>query len=197
MRGPGVPGFTLVELLLALGIVAAVLVILFGGLRVGLGAWQRGEERTTTLDHARSVLALLERALDGASPYRFTPEGRQQAQILFEGAPDRLTFATFSPPFPTPTHAAFTAVSLSGDGGALAVRQQVLPNWIVPDRFEPALVDAQTRAVRFRYLGQEPEAWQDEWDMSKEDGLPRAVEITLAGRDGARSLVVPIRATTP
>ena len=45
-----------------------------------------------------------------------------------------------------------------------------------------------------------PDAWQDEWDMSREDALPRAVEITLLGRGGAapeRVLTVPLRAALP
>jgi len=192
-----VRGFTLLELMLALGIVAVVVVVLLGGLRVGLGAWQRAEAHSMALDHTRSALALVEHALDGAFPYRVTPEGKQQPQILFEGAPDRLTFATFSPPFPTGSPAAFTAVILSGDMGGLTVRQQVLPNWIVPERLEPVLVDAATSTVRFRYLPVEGEVWQDEWDMSTEDGLPRAVEVTLAGRGGTRSLLAAIRSTVP
>jgi prepilin-type N-terminal cleavage/methylation domain-containing protein len=63
-----VRGFTLIEMVLALGIAAAVLVIVFGGLRAGLGAWSRGEARAARIDHARGVLVLLERALDGAVP---------------------------------------------------------------------------------------------------------------------------------
>jgi general secretion pathway protein J len=202
VRGRGARGFTLVELVLALGIAAAVLVITFGGLRVGLAAWTKGEERTAQLDHARSVVILLERALDGAFPYRFTPEERQQPRILFDGRPDRLTFATLSPPFPAPAPIAFTAVSFSSEGAGLTLRQQVLPDRIALDRLAPILVDPETRAVRFRYLGEEPGAWQDEWDMSQEETVPRAVEITLMTRAGARggaqqTLTVPLRATAP
>jgi hypothetical protein len=62
-------------------------------------------------------------------------------------------------------------------------------------------VDPETIAVRFRYLGKNPEAWQAQWDMTQEETLPRAVEITLAGRQGgataAAALVVPIRAVVP
>jgi general secretion pathway protein J len=194
-------GFTLLELLLALGIVAAMLVIVFGGLRIGLGAWQRGEERTAKLDHTRSLAVLLERALDGAFPYRIAAEGEQEGRILFEGLPDRLTFVTLSPPFPTRAPAAFTAVSLSADAARLALRQQIMPNPVVPDRLRPLLVDARTSGLRFRYLGREPEAWQDAWDAVKDEGLPRAVEITLVTGAGPRgvpqTLTVPIRATAP
>jgi len=200
-RGALRGGFTLVELILALGIAASVLVIAFAGLRVGLAAWNKGEEHAVRLDYARSVVVLLERALDGAFPYRFTPE-EQPAGILFDGRPDRVTFATLSPPFPAPAPIAFTAVSFSSEATGLALRQQVLPNRIVLDRLAPILVDPETTAVRFRYLGEEPGAWQVEWDMSKEETLPRAVEITLVTGTGARSssqpaLLVPIRATAP
>lgn len=194
-------GFTLLELLLALGIVALLLVIVSGGLRVGLTAWQRGEERTATLDRARSLVVLLEHALAGAFPYRVTTETEQEPRILFDGRPDRLTFATLSPPLPGGPTTAFSAVSLTADGGGFALRQQVLPNRIVLDRLDPMLVDAQTTAVRFRYLGQEPEAWQEAWDITKEETLPRAVEITLVTGLGARSaqqtLTVPIQVNQP
>ncbi len=194
-------GFTLLELLLALGIVALLLVIVSGGLRVGLIAWQRGEERTAKLDRARGLVVLLEHALAGAFPYRVTTETEQELRILFEGRPDRLTFATLSPPLPMGPTTAFSAVRLTVDEGGLALRQQVLPNRIVLDRLDPMLVDAHTTAVRFRYLGLEPESWQDAWDITKEEALPRAVEITLVTGVGARSaqqiLTVPIQVTRP
>lgn len=194
-------GFTLLELLLALGIVAVLVVIVSGGLRIGLTAWQRGEERTAKLDRARSLVVLLEHALAGTYPYRVTLETQQEVRILFDGRPDRLTFATLSPPLPSGPTTAFCAVSLAADGGRFALRQQALPNQLVLDRMDPMLVDTQTTAVRFRYLGQDPEAWQDAWDITKEDTLPRAVEITLVSGIGARStrqtVTVPIPVNQP
>jgi len=194
-------GFTLLELLLALGIVALLLVIVSGGLRVGLTAWQRGEERTAKLDRARSLVVLLEHGLAGAFPYRVTTETEPEPRILFDGRPDRLTFATLSPPLPMGPTTAFSAVRLSADDGGLALRQQVLPNRVVLDRLDPMLVDTHTTAVRFRYLGLDPESWQETWDITKEETLPRAVEITLVSGAGARAtqqtLTVPIQVNQP
>jgi len=198
VRGRGVHGFTLLELLLALGIAGAVLLVTFGGLRVGLAAWQKGEARAAQLDHARGVGILLERALDGAFPYRFTPEQAQEPRVLFDGRADRLTFATLSPPFPAATPIAFTAVSVSSEGAGLTLRQQVLPNRLALEQLAPTLVDPATRAVRFRYLGEEPGAWQDAWDMRQEETLPRAVEVTLVtGNAAPQVLSLPIRAAMP
>jgi general secretion pathway protein J len=192
-------GFTLIEVVLALSIAAAVLVIVFGGLRVGLAAWGQGEARAARLDHARGVLVLLERALDGAFPYRFVPAEQREPRILFDGRPDRITFATLAPPFPGAAAIAFTAISLSSEETGLALRQQVLPNRLALDRLPPVLVDGEAAAVRFRYLGEAPGAWQEEWDMDREETIPRAVEITLVGRGGpggapAQVLTVPVRA---
>ena len=192
-------GFTLVEVVLALSIAAAVLVIVLGGLRVGLAAWSKGEARAARLDHARGVLVLLERALASAFPYRFVSEEQREPRILFEGRPDQVTFATLAPPFPAAA-VAFTAVNLSSEVAGLTLRQQILPNPLALDRVGPVLVDPETAGVRFRYLGGEPGAWHDEWDMSREEAIPRAVEITLvsrAGGGGPQVLTVPVRAAMP
>lgn len=195
-------GFTLLELLLALSIVAALLVIMFGGLRVGLAAWRRGEERAAVLEHGRSLAQLLERALAGTFPYLAALNASEEVRILFDGQPDRLTFVTVSPPVPAPVPVAFTAVSLSREAQGFALREQVMPNRGPLDRVAPVLVDPAVIAVRFRYLSDGPEGWQEQWDMAKEDALHRAVEITLATAAGRRAveqppLTVPIRATAP
>ncbi|HEY7251589.1 MAG TPA: prepilin-type N-terminal cleavage/methylation domain-containing protein [Methylomirabilota bacterium] len=194
-------GFTLIEVLLALSIVAALMVIVSGGLRIGLGAWQRGEARTAKLDRDRSLIVLLEGALAGAFPYRVTPDDAEQPRLLFDGRTDRLTFATLSPPLPTATPASFSVVSLGAEAAGLTLRQQILPSPLPLDRLEPMLVDARTSAMRFRYLGEEPESWADVWDLTKEDSLPRAVEITLVTATGPRStrqvFTVPIQAAGP
>ncbi|HEY7206159.1 MAG TPA: prepilin-type N-terminal cleavage/methylation domain-containing protein [Methylomirabilota bacterium] len=194
-------GFTLLELMLALSIVAVLMVIVSGGLRIGLTAWQRGEERTAKLDRDRSLLVLLEGALAGAFPYRVTPGEAEEPRLLFDGQPDRLTFATLSPPLPTAVPAAFSVVSLAADPAGLTLRQQILPSPVPLDRVEPILVDARTRGLRFRYLGPEPDSWEDVWDLTREDSLPRAVEITVVSTVGRRStsqtITVPIPASGP
>ena len=195
-------GFTLVEILLALSIGAALLVVMFGGVRVGLAAWGRGEARAMALEHSRSLAQVLGGAVAGTYPYRASPVEGAPVSIIFDGQPDRFTFVTVSPSIPAPVPIAFTAVSVSRDDQGLAVRQLALPNFESLDRVAPVLVDSTVIAVRFRYLGEDPEAWKDRWDMTKEDSLPRAVEILLATAVGSRTveqppLIVPIRTLTP
>jgi len=199
---PRSSGFTLIELLLALAILAAVLAIVLGGLRVGLAAWTRGEERTARLDRVRGMALLVEGALEGAFPYRVAPEEQREARILFEGRPDRLVFVTLSPPFPAEAPIAFTAVAFSHDETGLALRQQPLPNRLALDALAPLLVDRETSALRLRYLSEQPGSWQEEWSMTRERTLPRAVEVTLVSRTGGSrtaemAFTVPVRAGGP
>lgn len=201
MTRPRDGGFTLIEMLMALSIGAALLVVLFGGVRAGLAAWGRGEARAVALEHSRSLAQMLGRAVAGAYPYR-DGTARGRGGIVFDGQPDGMTFVTASPPIPAAIPIAFTAMRVSRDAGGLAVRQLALPSLERLDRLAPVLVDSTVVAMRVRYLGEEADAWTDRWDMSKEDGLPRAVEIQLTTTVGRRvveepPLVVPIRVLTP
>ena len=176
-------GFTLVEVVIALTIVATLLVVMFGGLRVGLSAWQRGDERAEVLDRARSLTQIVTRTLGAAHPYLTSPQGGKPGLLLFEGAKDRVAFVTSVPPFPTAAPIAFTAVTLSQEAepvAGLAMREKPLPNEEPFDRgLQPTLVDGTVSNVLFRYLRESDGEWTESWDAVEEKALPLAVEITL------------------
>ena len=206
MRRRAERGFTLLELVLALSIVAVMLTILFGGLRVGLRAWQRGEERAETLEHARSMNQLIEQTLAGTYPFQGRIDQSTQARVLFQGEAEKASFVTMSPPLPLPAAVAFTAVTLSMEAGAsfgLAIREKALPNFDPFETVRPSLVDPTVTGIRFRYL-RDPDGgtWEDTWDGVHERGLPRAVEVTLTTMINGRvqeqaPITVPVRVTTP
>jgi prepilin-type N-terminal cleavage/methylation domain-containing protein len=178
-------GFTLLELLLALSIVATLLAITFGGLRVGLAAWRQGEDRAEAQQHARSLVEVLRRSLAATHPYQVPPPGGGGGQptVLFEGDPERLSFVTTAPPFPMTVPIAFTAVTFALEGSeaaGLAVRQKPLPNTDPFERLAPVLLDASVTAMTFRYLRDVPGSWEERWDTVAEQRLPRAVQVTIA-----------------
>ncbi|HEV8437048.1 MAG TPA: prepilin-type N-terminal cleavage/methylation domain-containing protein [Methylomirabilota bacterium] len=202
----GERGFTLIELVLALSIVAVMLTMLFGGLRVGLRAWQRGEERAGTLEHARSMSYLLEQAFGGAYAYQGQTDQNSRPKILFKGEAEKVSFVTVSAPLPLPTALAFTAVTFSMESGVspgLAIREKAVPNFDPFEEVVPLVVDPTITAVRFRYLRDaDSGSWEDTWDAAEERAMPRAVEITLTAIINGRvqeqpAILIPVRVTTP
>ena len=206
MRSRGARGFTLIELVLALTIVALMVTMLFAGLRVGLRAWQRGEARAVSLQHGRSVTQILDETLGGIAPYTGLPDQTTQSPVLyFKGEPDNIAFVTMAPPMPFPTPIPFVAITLSIDGGqspGLAIRQKALPNFAPFESVAPILVDPVITGVKFRYL-RDGDSWEESWDAVAERTLPQAVEVTLATTIDGRPqppmapIVVPIRMNAP
>ena len=125
-------GFTLVELIIALAIVGALLVVAFGGLRVAVAAWQRGDERVEVQQHTRSLTLTLARAVSASYPYAAPARAGERAVILFKGTQTRLEFVTQASPFPASVPVAFTAVVIEltsdRDEPKLVIRQRILPN---------------------------------------------------------------------
>ena len=205
MRRRPAPGFTLVELVLALSILAIMMTILFGGLRLGLQAWQRVEARAAVLQHARSMTQILEEALGGICGYAGLAErGTAIPVIFFKGESERVSFVTVSPPISPPAAIPFVAVTLSIDAGSaagLAIREKALPNFDPFERVTPSVVDPTITAIRFRYL-RDAGSWEDSWDAVEESALPRAVEVTLTAMIDGRArestpITVPIRVNAP
>jgi prepilin-type N-terminal cleavage/methylation domain-containing protein len=201
MRRRGPAGFTLIELVLALSIVAIMVTMLFGGLRVGLRAWQRGEERAAVLQRSRSMSQILEDALSGTSWYMaLLEQGAVTPVLLFKGETDRVYFVTGSPPIPLGASIPFVAVTMSvesGDTPGLTIREKALPNFDPFEAVAPSVVDPTVSAVRFRYL-RDAGSWEDTWDGGEERALPRGIEVTLTETVNGRveelpPIVVPFR----
>jgi general secretion pathway protein J len=198
-------GFTLVEVVLALSLVAALLAIAFAGLRVGLGAWRQGEERAQQHQHTRGLTQLLVSAVEGTYVYQAAATSAEPAQLLFDGDTERLAFATAAPPLAGPTPITFTAVVISQEVGPpprLVLWQKALPNHKPFDGMTAVLVDGAITALRFRYLRLDGHIWEDSWDATKEKALPQAVEITVTTDWNGRRLeqpplTVPLPVTMP
>ncbi|MBI2217624.1 MAG: prepilin-type N-terminal cleavage/methylation domain-containing protein [Candidatus Rokubacteria bacterium] len=186
---PGERGFTLLELIIALAIVAALLAVAFGGLRVALAAWRQGEERAEVHQHARGVALALARALGGAYPYAGTRGEAPELEILFGGEVGRVELVTQSPPFAASVPIAFTAMVVELDEGeqrGLVIRQRALPNRNPFTDATVVLRDPSVTSLAIAYLD-ESGSWRDEWDVENEKEMPRALRVTLGTEIGGRT----------
>jgi general secretion pathway protein J len=202
-------GFTLVELLIALAIVAALLAVAFGGLRVALASWRKGEDRTEAHQRIRGLVSVLAHAVEGAHPYRGARGEAPESVLLFHGTPTSVEFVTRSAPYPFALPIAFTAVVIGVDQGetpGLVIKQRPLPNRHPFTEAVARLTDPSVSAVIFRYLDANG-TWRDTWDVDTgepdtQQAIPRAIEISLTatisrGPEKLPPFMVAVRTSQP
>ena len=88
-------GFTLLEVLVAVVIMAVIMTTAFGALRLGGRSWEAGVSRASDNERFRAVADLLRRQVHQVIPMSW-PEDKKK-RIAFEGAPNRLRFVAPAP----------------------------------------------------------------------------------------------------
>ena len=88
-------GFTLLELLIAMTLLGMILVLLFGGLRLGVRSWDASQKQVDSLNTVRSLENFLRRELSLAYPYLWkNVPGRR---VAFLGERNKLSFVAQLP----------------------------------------------------------------------------------------------------
>ena len=194
-------GFTLLELMLAMGLSALLLGMLSAGVYAVVNDWRKDTSvLDVTIDKAL-VMLQLERALLAAFPHSYVDKERLAGFIYFKGTEDGLSFVSAVSPQLQPGLTAWRLQSDRRRGLELTLTPAFGDN---PDaRFEsltprPLLPDY---VAEFRYLLQrnpEEKEWLDSWDGEALQSLPIAVHIVLRPLDATSGnevleLVAPIR----
>lgn len=174
-------GFTLIEVLLAVSILAVVVVLATTALRVGLRAWEAGQRRVDRQQESRALVELVSDTLAGAFPYFGRLGQNPDRVVLFEGDPDEVRFVTSAPPLALDTPIApFHAVVLGRKGeNALRLIERLVPT---DEPFAPGPERVLSRSITHFSLAYRDEsgAWQEKWDGREAGGLPTAIRFELA-----------------
>jgi general secretion pathway protein J len=190
MSGRARAGFTMIELLIALSIVGVLLAIAFGGLRMGVVAWTRGEDRAEVQQHERGLSQILVRTIGSVYLYQGPLGDEPDKHRLFKGSERRVEFVSQTPAFPGTVRAAFTAVVIAleddAQGRALVVRQRVLPNREPFTKATEVLRDPTIQRLELGYLDPETGSWTESWDADDTKKLPVAIRIRLSTMRGDR-----------
>ena len=189
---------TLLEVLLAITILAVIVVVLVASLRVGVQAWEAGERRAAAQQEVRAIVELLTEALSAAYPYRGPSGDGAERVVLFEGEGEEVHFVTTAPPLLLDAPAApFHAVTLRRtDDDQLRLVERLVPT-DEPFGDRPSVVLSRTvSALKLEYRDDQG-AWQPRWEK-RNNAVPTAVRVELtihqAGQAAGRSaaFVVPL-----
>ena len=173
-------GFTLVEIILSLGLTALLLGLLSSGVYIVAGDWNRNSDvLDKSLDQALAVLQI-DRALHGAFPHSYTNFDTLAREIYFHGEDDYLSFVSAVSPQRSPGLTVWEMYSVADEGVYLSLVPAFSDN--PTERLsesEPILV-LENYTAEFSYLYQdlnENRLGIDEWFGEEELSLPLAVYV--------------------
>jgi len=181
-------GFTLLEVLVALVLLAAGLALAFATLRAATTLAERGELRAQGNERMRAVQGFLRRNLSTALPLPFHTDPDTFRQSRFLGEPDRLRFVADLPGYLGRGGPYLYDIQADEQGRLSARFALVQTGQTVEDAgiARPELLADGLRSVRFRYRGMDGQGglgpWQDAWRSG--ELLPLQVAMDVRGEDG-------------
>jgi general secretion pathway protein J len=178
-------GFTLVELLVGLTLMALLSVILFGGLRFGVRAWEAGGDRIEHASRVEMVQNLLRRQVGQAR--RLPQAADTDSAAPFVGEAGSLVFVA-----PLPAHRGiggsylFRLTHRESDGrsdlalGWYLYRPELLASGLAEPNEEAILLE-DIVGIELAYYGavgeEQPMQWWDAWDGA--GGMPQLVRLRI------------------
>ena len=208
-------GFTLIEIMLSVSILAMVIAVIFTTFRIGINAWEKGESKIESLQTKRAVNALIYREINSVYPYTITP-GELDTHIkynAFFGESDSLKFVSHAS-----TTGRSTGLSLIemwtenekglfiGEREAIVSNRSDLNDIDLRDEDTAVSVCSEIKEISFRYFERknkdEEGEWQENWDPEdKKKRLPLFVEVLLVyidknDEESEEMLVIPVMASS-
>jgi len=182
-RGPATArAFTLLELLVALAVVAIVLGALFASLRIAFRAKSSTEEAVEPMQRAQIALSFLRRDLESALPpsgvlaslFQGSPADQDNSDLLFDAAVDAPPQATMQTDIRQIEYLVLT------EGSDRLLVRRVTSNLLAPIVPDPDDEVVCRGVVNFSLQYYDGSNWNDTWDSTQQqNALPAAVQISL------------------
>jgi len=191
----GEAGFTLLELLVSMTILALIFVTILGAIQVGSKSWESGEQRAEENLRTRTLFDTLARELTMLYPLRVKDQDKEV--VAFRGNSDSLSFATLPESYGAEPFSHMIRVvtyAVETERGLVATETYPLVGGgdaSGPQEGRVKGLDERVSEARFRYLVPEgkpdeklPPTWRDFWDPSQDEEVPLVARglLSLAGR---------------
>ena len=185
-------GFSLLELLVAIAIVAMASVLATSSLWMGRQVTERMETAADTNERLVAVQSFITRLLSRAAWRSFSGATHKGVIVAFDGFSSsiRLIGSALSPALPAGLHEYELALAESPQGNTIRLRYALLRTGVTS--FDVTRLNRNSTVLRgvtalsFRYLGREPgAAWRADWQGRR--SLPRLVRVSLTLQLAGRS----------
>ena len=175
-------GFTLIEVVLAMGLTTLLLGLLSTSVFIVAGDWNRN---SNSLDESLDLsLALLQvdRSLHGAFPHSYTNEETLNRQIYFTGENDSLSWISTVSPHRSPGLTAWERYAVPGEGVYLKLAPAFSDNPSLRLNESNPVLLFPGYDLELSYLYEELDqnkVWTDRWEAQDLLSLPLAVYARL------------------
>jgi general secretion pathway protein J len=199
-------GFTLIELLISITILAILMVVIFGSLRAGSRAWEKGESEIEKYQRLRMITDILHREISCTFPYETTETelDTHRKFYVFDGESSSITFVT-TMPLKRKSGLSLLKIWADEDRGLLVKEKDALKANILKDEFgeesEENMLDEQVAHIQFQYYdlgeGDEEGEWLESWNAKEKERMPRAVKVKIEFKDekeSSQELIIPLMA---
>ena len=183
-------GFTLVEVVVAMALLATIMVLLYSGLTFALRSWDAGDANGRRVADRRLGENFLRRELTELFPMRW--KDAMAVKFAFEGAKDHLKFVSSRPAGLSQGGLSLVGLEVqeSERVRSLVMRRAMPDDAAVDfsplDKAEPSLLIANVESIAFAYFGAENDftepKWFDQWEFSA--AFPSLVRLRVKTTDG-------------
>lgn len=186
-------GFTLVELMVALFLLALMSSVLYGSLSLSATSWDRGEAKAEQTTDMRQTGEFLRQALTAEHPLRLHKAVDQP--LYFAGASDSLAFAGATPGRVGGGIYYFRLALAPNGNTSRLVLSRTIPDYAALkaptfDGAEASVLADGISELKFSYFGRDPDAsdvvdpsWRDHWDDPQV--LPLLIRMDIKTAQGA------------
>ncbi len=173
-RKSGVRGFTLIEVMLAILLLAVLLAAAYGGIRSAVKAMNVGEAFIDRTNRLRVAQEFIRHQISRTLPLPFGQEDGTGANFLFQGESDLIRFVAPMPGYLSRGGSYVQTIELtnSRNGKQLLFGHSMLNGFDLKkmrkDDAEPVILMDQIESGRFQYRKLDEEGkledWSDDWD---------------------------------
>ena len=186
------PGFTLIEVVIAMTLLATIMVLLYSGLTFALRSWDAGDANGRRVADRRLGENFLRREMTEMFPMRW--KDATVVRFAFEGEQDHLRFVSSRPA--GLSQGGLSLVSLDVQPGQEPRSRNLVMRRAMPDddavdfgpldKAEPSLLITNVESVQFSYFGAESDfiepKWVDSWTFK--GAIPLLVKVRVTMVDG-------------
>jgi general secretion pathway protein J len=185
-------GFTLIELVVAMALLATMMLLLYGGLNFSLRSWDAGDTNGRRTADRRIGTNFLRRELSEIFPMRWKEP--MTLKFAFEGAEHTLKFVSSRPAGVTQGGLSMVSLAVEREPGGRKrdlVMRRAMPddealNFNALDKAERNVLMADIDSVSFEYFGAENDFTAPQWTPSwtTPARIPEMVRLRIRDADG-------------